>query len=167
MSSRCPIRCSPLNLRLARQLPWPQPSDPQISVEHRLAEGDPAEEILRLSRVAPPRPHRDGHSWEDRTGAIVDRQRGGRGDAKGDMPGACRQDSARATADAATQATASHGEPVDVRPLGSSLVSTHTRTLVRTAAVEVVRLIIRAGQEVPQHRSKVKSSCIAWRGGRP
>ena len=33
------------------QLPWPQPSDPQIRVEHRLAEGDPAEEILRLSEA--------------------------------------------------------------------------------------------------------------------
>ena len=30
-------------------LPWPQPSDPQIHVEHRLAEGDPADEILRLA----------------------------------------------------------------------------------------------------------------------
>ena len=33
------------------QLPWPQPSDSQIRVEHRLAEGDPGDEILRLSEA--------------------------------------------------------------------------------------------------------------------
>ena len=59
------------------QLPWPRPSDPQIRVEHRLAEGDPAEEILRLSEA-----------------------------------------------------------------------------VLRTSAVEVVRLIVRAGQEIPQHKSE-------------
>src|SRR6516162_6805845 len=31
------------------RLPWPQPTDPQIPVEHRLAEGDPAPEILRCA----------------------------------------------------------------------------------------------------------------------
>ena len=29
--------------------PWPQPSDPTIVVEHRVAEGDAADEILRLA----------------------------------------------------------------------------------------------------------------------
>ena len=43
---------------------------------------------------------------------------------------------------------------IDVRPLGTALASAHTRTLVRTTAVEVVRLIVRAGQEIPQHKSK-------------
>src|ERR1017187_3014675 len=30
-------------------LPWPHPSGPPLRVEHRVAEGDSAEEILRLS----------------------------------------------------------------------------------------------------------------------
>ena len=41
-----------------------------------------------------------------------------------------------------------------MRPLGAALASAHTRTLVHTAAVEVVRLIVRAGQEIPQHKAK-------------
>ena len=41
-----------------------------------------------------------------------------------------------------------------MRPLGTSLASAHTRTLIRTSAVEVVRLVVRAGQEIPQHASK-------------
>jgi nucleotide-binding universal stress UspA family protein len=28
---------------------WPQPSDPKVVVEHRVSEGEPAEEILRLA----------------------------------------------------------------------------------------------------------------------
>ena len=32
-------------------LPWPQAADPQIHVEHRLTEGDPAEEVLRLAAL--------------------------------------------------------------------------------------------------------------------
>jgi nucleotide-binding universal stress UspA family protein len=33
----------------AGSLPWPKSSDPRIRVEHRLTEGDPADEILRLT----------------------------------------------------------------------------------------------------------------------
>jgi quercetin dioxygenase-like cupin family protein len=60
----------------------------------------------------------------------------------------------RATPAPPTEATANPGEPVDVLPLGNSLVSAHTRTLVRTAAVEVIRLIVRAGQEICRHQSE-------------
>ena len=31
-------------------LPWPQPSGPPVRVDHRVAEGEPAEEILRLCK---------------------------------------------------------------------------------------------------------------------
>jgi nucleotide-binding universal stress UspA family protein len=37
---------------LAR-FPWPQPADTRIQVEHRLAEGSPAHEILRLAHAEP------------------------------------------------------------------------------------------------------------------
>jgi nucleotide-binding universal stress UspA family protein len=32
---------------------WPQPADSKVRVEHRVAEGDAAEEILRLARTLP------------------------------------------------------------------------------------------------------------------
>jgi len=60
----------------------------------------------------------------------------------------------RRAPDAERETTANPGDPIDVSHLGDTLASAHTRTLLRTAAVEVVRLIVRTGQEIPQHTSK-------------
>jgi quercetin dioxygenase-like cupin family protein len=46
------------------------------------------------------------------------------------------------------------GEVVDVRPLGSALASTQTRTLVRAEHVEVIRLVVPAGKQIEEHRAK-------------
>jgi quercetin dioxygenase-like cupin family protein len=46
------------------------------------------------------------------------------------------------------------GEIVDVRPLGSQLASAQTTTLVRASAVEVIRLVVQAGKEIPEHKAK-------------
>lgn len=46
------------------------------------------------------------------------------------------------------------GEIVDVRPLGSALPSAQTTTLVRAERVEVIRLVVPAGKEIPEHRAK-------------
>jgi quercetin dioxygenase-like cupin family protein len=46
------------------------------------------------------------------------------------------------------------GQIVDVRPLGSSLATAQTRTLVRAEQVEVIRLIVPAGKEIGEHRAK-------------
>jgi quercetin dioxygenase-like cupin family protein len=47
---------------------------------------------------------------------------------------------------------ASSGEVVDVRPLGAALASTITRTLVKTDDLEVLRIVLPAGNELPPHR---------------
>jgi quercetin dioxygenase-like cupin family protein len=49
---------------------------------------------------------------------------------------------------------ANPGEVVDVRPLGAALATTATRTLVKTEAVTVVRMVVLAGKEVPTHTAK-------------
>jgi nucleotide-binding universal stress UspA family protein len=36
-----------------KTFPWPRPPDPRVEVEHRLAEGGPDEEVLRLARGTP------------------------------------------------------------------------------------------------------------------
>ena len=41
----------PAESRHSSSFPWPQPSDPEVRVQNRLAEGDPAEEALRLAEV--------------------------------------------------------------------------------------------------------------------
>ena len=46
------------------------------------------------------------------------------------------------------------GEVVDVRPLGSALASAQTTTLVRAEKVEVIRLVVPAGKEIPEHKAK-------------
>ena len=49
---------------------------------------------------------------------------------------------------------ANPGGVVDVRPLGPALATTATRTLVKTEAVTVVRMVVPAGKEVPTHTAK-------------
>ncbi len=43
------------------------------------------------------------------------------------------------------------GEVFDIRPLGPALSQTRTTTLVKTDSVEVLRLIVKAGTEIPPH----------------
>jgi quercetin dioxygenase-like cupin family protein len=45
------------------------------------------------------------------------------------------------------------GEVVDVRPLGSALADTKTRTLFKTENVEAVRMVMPAGKEIPEHEA--------------
>jgi quercetin dioxygenase-like cupin family protein len=52
------------------------------------------------------------------------------------------------------------GEVVGVRPLGAQ-----TTTLVQASAVEVIRLVVRAGKESPEHKAKgeVAVHCLEGR----
>jgi quercetin dioxygenase-like cupin family protein len=45
-------------------------------------------------------------------------------------------------------------EVVDVRPLGSALASSQTKTLVRAEQVEVIRLVVHAGKVIEEHKAK-------------
>ena len=49
---------------------------------------------------------------------------------------------------------ANPGEIVDVRPLGTALATTETRTLVKTKAIEVIRMVVPAGKVIPTHKAK-------------
>ena len=46
------------------------------------------------------------------------------------------------------------GEVVDVRPLGAALTTTATRTLVKTKSIDVIRMVVPAGKEIPTHAAK-------------
>ena len=43
------------------------------------------------------------------------------------------------------------GEVVDVRPLGSELGDQRTHTLVKTDALELIRLVLPRGKEIAEH----------------
>lgn len=45
------------------------------------------------------------------------------------------------------------GEVVDVRPLGSALADTKTKTLFKTKDVEVVRIVMPTGKEISEHEA--------------
>lgn len=46
------------------------------------------------------------------------------------------------------------GEVIDVRPLGSALTGTKTTTLIKSESLEVLRLVIPRGKEIPPHKTQ-------------
>ena len=65
------------------------------------------------------------------------------------------------------------GEVIDVRPLGNGLKSSVTTTLVKTDRLEIIRLAVPAGKEIPTHRAagEITVQCledrIAFTAGGP
>ena len=47
---------------------------------------------------------------------------------------------------------AKSGEVIDIHPLGSALTHAWSTTLVKTNSLEVIRLIIPSGKEIPVHK---------------
>ncbi len=120
-----------------------------------MAEGDPAEEILRLAAalrcdLVVMGTHGKTGLGRLLTGSVAEEVL-----RKAVCPVLVVKTPLRPTPDLAS---GSDREPRRARSTcglwGAALASAHTRTLVRTAAVEVVRLIVRAGQEIPQHKAK-------------
>jgi quercetin dioxygenase-like cupin family protein len=60
---------------------------------------------------------------------------------------------------------AKSAEIVDVHPLGATLATGVTRTLVKTKAIEVIRLVIHAGKEIPLHKApnEITVQCLEGR----
>jgi quercetin dioxygenase-like cupin family protein len=57
------------------------------------------------------------------------------------------------------------GEPVSVRPLGSALAATKTTTLIKTNTLEVLRLVVPAGKDIPPHHTpgEITVQCLEGR----
>ncbi|TVS15024.1 MAG: cupin domain-containing protein [Planctomycetaceae bacterium] len=45
------------------------------------------------------------------------------------------------------------GEIIDIRPLKEEIAATRTRTLFKTDAMEVIRLVLRAGKRIAEHKT--------------
>ena len=45
------------------------------------------------------------------------------------------------------------GEVVDVRPLGAALATSKTTSLFKAQHVEVIRIVLQAGKELPTHKA--------------
>ena len=46
------------------------------------------------------------------------------------------------------------GEVIDVRPLGPALAGAKTTTLIKSERLEVIRLVIPRGKEIPTHKTR-------------
>ena len=57
---------------------------------------------------------------------------------------------------------AAPGEPIDVRPLGGRLAQQQTAALFKSAALEVIRLVLPAGRSLPPHKvaGEITIQCI-------
>ena len=60
---------------------------------------------------------------------------------------------------------ASSAQVLDVRPLGAQLSGAETTTLIKTHAVEVIRMVLPAGKQVPPHSlpGEIILQCIEGR----
>ena len=57
------------------------------------------------------------------------------------------------------------GEVIDVRPLADTLPSSKTRTLIKTAHVEVIRIALPAGKVIADHKApgEITVQCLEGR----
>lgn len=62
-------------------------------------------------------------------------------------------------------AHASPGSVIDVRPLGERLHATKTHALLKTASLELMRVVLAAGKSLPPHSvaSEITVQCIEGR----
>jgi quercetin dioxygenase-like cupin family protein len=119
-----------------------------------VAEGDAAEEILRLSEaiscdlIVMGSHGRTGLA-RLLTGSVAEHVL-----RKATCPVQIVKSPLRAAPAVQAETTAKAGECIDVRPFGSALASAQTRTLLRTPTLKVVRLVVLAGRVVPPHKSR-------------
>jgi quercetin dioxygenase-like cupin family protein len=151
-----PMEAAETQDQLEGRFPWPEPTDPLIIVEHRVAEGDAAEEIVHLAQAVP-------------CDLIVMGTHGRTGWNRF-LTGSVAEEVVRratcpvltikhAPAGAASQSApvrhlAKPGEIVDARPLGEGLLSTPSRKLLASHGIEVTRLILPAGKDVFEYRGR-------------
>ncbi len=60
---------------------------------------------------------------------------------------------------------AKSGEPVDVHPLGDRFSAAKTSALIKTSHLEVIRLVLPAGKEMPAHKvdGEITVQCLEGR----
>lgn len=60
---------------------------------------------------------------------------------------------------------AAPGQVIDVRPLGAALHGAVTTVLVKAPRLEVIRLVVKAGKEIPPHKAagEITVQCLEGR----
>jgi len=133
---------------------WPQPSDPKIVVEHRVAEGYASEEILRLAGemkcdLIVMGTHGRTGLRRFLVGSVADEVL-----RKATCPVVVQKTPLPDTPPAEAKTPAMPIDAIDVRPFGETLPAAKTKSLVKGEDVEVIRVIVPAGKEIEEHRAK-------------
>jgi nucleotide-binding universal stress UspA family protein/quercetin dioxygenase-like cupin family protein len=151
-----PMEVAELQDTLRGKFPWPEPADASITVEHRIAEGDAAEEILRLANGL----HCDlivmgthGRTGLNRllTGSVAEevvRQ--------ANCPVmTIRNPPAKpgARLPAPVKLLAQPGSIIDVRPHSSAPPAGGNERLAGSHGIEITRMHLPAGKEIYQYRT--------------
>jgi nucleotide-binding universal stress UspA family protein/quercetin dioxygenase-like cupin family protein len=146
-----PLRPAEAQEFLKGRFNWPQPPDARVRAQHRVAEGDAPEEILRLARALPcdliiMGTH--GRTGRGRllTGSVAEEVL-----RKAPCPVLAVRTPLPEPAPEAVPAKP--GEVIDVRPLGAALAEARTQTLFRTDDVRIIRLVVPAGKEIAGHKA--------------
>jgi nucleotide-binding universal stress UspA family protein/quercetin dioxygenase-like cupin family protein len=134
------------------RFPWPKAPDPRIRMEHRLAEGDAADEILHFSEAVDANliimgTHGKTGLKRLLTGSVAESV------LRNAHCGVLVVNTPREQEPPA-EAVVGSGVPIDVRPLGPALAAAHTRTLLRTPALSIVYRLVRPGEEISEHVTK-------------
>ena len=60
---------------------------------------------------------------------------------------------------------AQSGEVIDIRPLGAALAQARTTTLVKTKTLQIIRLVIPSGKDIPGHQAhgEISVQCLEGR----
>jgi nucleotide-binding universal stress UspA family protein/quercetin dioxygenase-like cupin family protein len=125
---------------------WPELPDPRLRVEHRVAEGDAPDEILRLARAVPCDLIVMGTHGRAGLGRLLNGSVAEEVLRKAPCPVVIVKNSAE-QAPLASEASARPGDVIDVRPLGPALVGAKTKTLARSGGLELSRWVVRPGEE--------------------
>ncbi len=136
------------------ELAWPRPSGPPVRVEYLLAQGSPAEEILRLTQtlscdLVVMGTHGKTGLSRLLTGSVAEEVL-----RKALCPVLVVKAPARRAPKPVWEAPAEPGARLMCGHWATPWRSPTRRRSCATPAVEVVRLIVRAGQEIPSHKAK-------------
>jgi len=132
---------------------WPEPPDPSVRIEHRVAEGIASKEILRMAQTLKcdlivMGTH--GRTGLDRllTGSVAEEVL-----RKASCPVlVVRMPPPQASVPRAEE-WAKPGDIINVRPLGATLSTAKTKTLAKADGLQIVRLVIPAGKEIHEHKA--------------
>jgi nucleotide-binding universal stress UspA family protein/quercetin dioxygenase-like cupin family protein len=133
---------------------WPQPADPAVRIEHRVAEGDAPAEVLHLDQALPCDLIVIGTHGRTGLSRLLAGSVAEEVLRNASCPVLAVKTPLRASMPAEAVATAKPGDIVDVRPLGTALAAAKTKTLAKTDDVEIIRLLVPAGKEIPEHKAK-------------